>query len=367
MIRPSAAALALLILSSPAAADAASQEARVREHVVTSGETLWDLSRVYLGNPFDWRTIWEANRDRVPDPHWIYPGQRLVIPGTGMAGPPPAGVITDVQVMPAAQGQPSRPADTRAPDPSERTVFYENPEERASGGVVAGQARPWVAVPRDVFYSAGWLERAEKTPAHAGRVLGFASGEEARSSRMTARPYETLRIELLGSRDLQIGDELLTFRTDRAIAERGLVVVPTGVLTVIRLESAGVVAMVSNEYDRVRVGDFVQPVAAYTQEAGVYAADVADSVRATVVGFQEVQALQGPGDIAFLDLGAADGLSVGDEFVARVSGGSGWSGVVAGRLQVVGLRERTASARIIELDSPIFVEGLEVRLARKMP
>ena len=47
-------------------------------HIVEKGDTLWDLGAKYLGNPFAWPQIWELNK-WVKDPHWIYPGDPLVV------------------------------------------------------------------------------------------------------------------------------------------------------------------------------------------------------------------------------------------------------------------------------------------------
>lgn len=49
------------------------------KHTVIVGDTLWDLARHYgLKN---WHVLYEANKDRIKNPHWIYPGQVLRIPG----------------------------------------------------------------------------------------------------------------------------------------------------------------------------------------------------------------------------------------------------------------------------------------------
>jgi LysM repeat protein len=48
-------------------------------HVIQKGDTLWELARTYLGDPLFWPQIWEVNR-YIADPHWIYPGDPLVIP-----------------------------------------------------------------------------------------------------------------------------------------------------------------------------------------------------------------------------------------------------------------------------------------------
>jgi len=51
-------------------------------HVVVKGECLFFIAgyREYYGDPFKWRLIYEANKDRIANPHWIYPGQEFYIP-----------------------------------------------------------------------------------------------------------------------------------------------------------------------------------------------------------------------------------------------------------------------------------------------
>lgn len=51
------------------------------KHEVIVANTLWDLAAHYYNDPWQWTRIHEANLDSIKDPHWIYPGQVLVIPG----------------------------------------------------------------------------------------------------------------------------------------------------------------------------------------------------------------------------------------------------------------------------------------------
>jgi LysM repeat protein len=49
------------------------------QHVVVPGDTLWDISKLFLKSPWRWPELWGMNRDQVRNPHLIYPGQVLLL------------------------------------------------------------------------------------------------------------------------------------------------------------------------------------------------------------------------------------------------------------------------------------------------
>lgn len=51
-----------------------------RVHVVQPKDTVYSLARKYYGDMHQWRKIWQANQDQIPDPNKIKVGQQLVIP-----------------------------------------------------------------------------------------------------------------------------------------------------------------------------------------------------------------------------------------------------------------------------------------------
>jgi hypothetical protein len=48
-------------------------------YTVKSGDTLWDLSGMYLTSPWRWPELWGMNMDQVRNPHLIFPGQVLFL------------------------------------------------------------------------------------------------------------------------------------------------------------------------------------------------------------------------------------------------------------------------------------------------
>jgi hypothetical protein len=333
-------------------------------HTVVAGNTLWGIAQQYYGDPFQWPRIYEANQDRIDNPHRIFPGWLIRIPGAGAQ----VGTM-DVRVQPGPPGDPVPPGGEPLPgvptfpqEPPPRTVFF---RERQLEVEDVTAARGLWDVPPDQFFSAPWLIPPGTVPERSGAVESLAGGEDFRMERTTARPFDRLHVRLDGPPPA-VGSHLQAFRVERSIDDVGDVVRPSGILRVEGIEPAGVVAVVESQFERILVGDLVRSLPTYTPLPVDATVPTTEGTEATILGFARDQEIQTVGDFAFMDAGSNEGVSIGDEYVVVLDESPDWGTAVEGRAKVVSVLVNVSTARIVHLENPVFVPGVRLRPDRRV-
>jgi hypothetical protein len=360
-------------------------------HTVREGDTLWDLARQYRGDPFLWPDIYRMNTAVVEDPHWIYPGEVLRLAASeGIASvpstdTPPPSDTTAVADAPSSEPE-AAPEDPSTAPASLATLTEQSAEEEDEMAPLFGPRRgetmgetmrayveqPYRPLRRSEFYSSGFLTEGDRLP--YGKVLGMVTPPQikALARNVSALPYSMMSLQAPRGTAYQVGDTLLITRTGPEVRAFGDVVVPTGMAQVVDTADGKYLAEVVAIFGAIRAGQQVLPIEPFTGGATGRAVPLEQGITARLVGGPNRQDLKAPQMVVFLDKGRRDGVAAGDLFEIRRSperlpDGSIRVDEVMATLQVVHVRERSATARLLNIVSPDIAPGTQVRQVAKLP
>eukprot|EP00825_Cyclidium_porcatum_P042315 TRINITY_DN576_c0_g1_i15.p2 TRINITY_DN576_c0_g1~~TRINITY_DN576_c0_g1_i15.p2 ORF type:complete len:344 (+),score=30.01 TRINITY_DN576_c0_g1_i15:638-1669(+) len=132
-------------------------------HIVVKGDTLWGISGKFLKQPWRWPEIWQMNKEQIKNPHWIYPGDVVMLDtssGTprlklGKAvGGQSGKVQPTVYSTPVQQVIPSIPPNAIEPFIS-KPLIIETSDEISAVSIVATQEDRMLVGTGDSFYAKG--------------------------------------------------------------------------------------------------------------------------------------------------------------------------------------------------------------------
>jgi hypothetical protein len=368
-------------------------------HVVAKGETLWSIAQMYFGDPLLWPEIYRLNTAVIEDPHWIYPGETLVLApmigetiAQGPTEPAPVDtmapaadtvratpqaadtILAPVDTMPAdtTQAVIEEPPPPPPPTESYRTMFDHDRTrtQQVQDMLRAYTEQPYRPLRRGEFYAAGWLSEQENLP--WGKVLG--STTRAAIPRITttssAMVGEEIAVSPPSDASYHVGDSLLLARVDRELVEWGEVVVPVGVARVTAVQEKQVLAQVIMQFARVKDGRLAIPLEPFKDPGRVRPTAVEAGLEGTLIAQRDPHGVVVTSEYLFIDKGRADGVVPGDIFeVYRPSServGEG-SEKVSAVIMVVHTREKSATGLVLNVIHPDLRTGMPVRLIRKMP
>jgi hypothetical protein len=348
-----------------------------REHVVREGDTLWDLARLYLGNPFLWPMIYEANRQIVQNPHRIFPTERLIIPPLPGETPVPAATPAPVQPAPVAPPPGPRTEIETVPPSSPRSRFYNQAapqQDTATGPTMISAER---AVLRRVqpkeYYSAPWLGDSTQLTVLGSVYMSYDPRIERDKLAHYFHPFDRLYLSYAGRTRPRVGDLLLVVSIGRKVGlGYGSIIEPTGVVRVDSLNQSTMVAMVTHQFGALRTGDLVIPMDSFPDLIGEPVE--ADGPAGGLIDFQSQEPLYGTVDRAFVSIGRNMGVKPGDEMVALLpqrrperERDERLPARPIARLLVVRTTDRTSTVRVLSISEAALQPGMIVRVVRRMP
>ncbi|MEP3855656.1 MAG: LysM domain-containing protein [Porticoccus sp.] len=198
------------------AAEAPFNEDVPEKYTVKKGDTLWDISDLYLRDPWLWPEIWYAN-PQIANPHLIYPGD--IISMVYIDGRPRlmlekrdrrVKLSPEVKVVPESEAIPALPLDIINSFLTRNRIVTQEEVDRAPY-VVAGYEKKLLSGSGDTFYARGQFD---ETPTYGLYRVG--------------EPYlDPVTQEILGIRAQDVGsakvqrvaDDIATMLATRSLEE----------------------------------------------------------------------------------------------------------------------------------------------------
>ena len=352
--------IAALMLVAIVTAPLAAQQPQQREHVVKRGDTLWDIARAYLNNPFLWPLIFEANRRVVENPHRIYPAERLVIP------PLPG------EVRPTPE-QPQQPVVVTGGE-MRRTRFYMPPDTSQPSALIGGIPTVVYRVQPKEFHAAPWLADVAALDI---RGWVFKSTEPRNDQDVLSimfHPFDQVHVSYEGTNRPRPGDLMLVVAIRREVPGYGNLIEPTGVIRIDSLSSNTMLGMITHQFGGLTTGDAVIPMDSFPTNLTQRAVPVSGGAEGAIIEFAVHQPLYGTQDVGFVSIGSGSGLQVGDELASWVPARRPVEDLPdilpdqdLARLLVMRVTENSATVRVTRLKNPVLREGMPVRVIARMP
>lgn len=274
-----AAALVTGIVSAGGAFAATSSEPTV--YIIKKGDTLWGLSDRFMKDPYFWPDLWARNPQKILNPHFIYPGQRLKVY--------PDRIELESGTGPAAEKTAEAP--------------------QAAPAVVAAVNEPVVEERRfSVNGGEGFIAGADFKP------VGFVIAGQ--HSRQIYAVDDVIYTDIGTERHGKVGDRFTAFKKHAAISHPitnqilGYRVVPLGVVQLTEMAKKSSKAIITDTFLEVEPGAALVPYKSMKKEVALKApeVDLAGYIVETRTGIQAIAA----GDIAYIDLGARQGVRPGN-------------------------------------------------------
>ncbi|OHE57687.1 MAG: hypothetical protein A2Z47_02595 [Thermodesulfovibrio sp. RBG_19FT_COMBO_42_12] len=295
-----------------------------KDYIIKKGDTLWDISRGELKDPFLWPKIWKENPE-IKNPDLIYPDQKIKIP---------LYLIKEVTPKPVEEVIPAIPE-----------VKPEIKETKKEEPVVKIKpVKKKYLIDKDALISSGYITESIVSK---GEIVG------APNERTIFGKGDYVYIKTFNS--TKKGDRFYIIHSTGEVkhpetgAMMGYLIEVVGVAEVVGEESNRTKVKITVSFCEVTVGDLLDEYYEIEQPF------VTDNPRTpTISGFivatKQKRILNAQYDIVYIDRGRKDGIEIGD-IVSTISKNK--SDILNGTIQIISTKEKTATAIIRKCEKEV--------------
>jgi hypothetical protein len=265
-------------------------------YTIQKGDTLWDLSRKFLNSPWYWPELWQLNSADVPipNPHLIYPGQRIRLVNRHKLPPSPRSpeplVTETLSPQPLQMPPPLQPASAPAP-----------------------------VVKKDEYYAfslinqVGFIRQEPVDP--LGKIFKVQGGKE----KEMIHKGDVIYVKETGTEPLTVGGSYVIYRTSSPLKDEktgaliGTQHMITGTTEILKKEPDFVLAKVTESFRAIKTDDLLMP---YNKRATKIKLEESPAgISGKILFSEEHTVIMGQHQIVFIDKGEADGVKVGQSYM----------------------------------------------------
>ncbi|MDM8535797.1 LysM domain-containing protein [Desulfobacterales bacterium HSG17] len=267
-------------------------------YTVKKGDTLWDISKKFLNSPWYWPELWEVNSNvPIPNPHLIYPGQRIrlfrrnIVEGPGQI---PA-ATPQIQNYQQALNSGLEPSDIDVPLGGVSSI-----EDEIKGN----------------YYTYSLINQASfllKEPYEAkGAIFKVQDDKEMISD------GDLVFLRGMNNNVFSKAQKYTVYRMVNLIKDEKTGIVAgykhrmLGVIEITRIEPEFVMATVTNTYHPLKIGDLVMPFE--NRLSKVVLAESLKGMTGTIIGSEDNETMLGEHSVGFIDKGRLDGIMPGQQY-----------------------------------------------------
>lgn len=321
-------------------------------YTIKKGDTLWGISERFIKDPYYWPNLWSHNPD-IPNPHFIYPGQKLAIYDDRIE------IVKDDQAPEPDVVDPEPMEPVEQPEVTETEPVEDmEPEPVIEEPLVGGEPEDEIKI-KIPGGGIGFIGLDElKT---AGRIV------DATDDRLVVSDGDMVFLEMndldtvypgMNFAIFDLGEKIRHPRNDRKI---GYQVFELGTLEIVDIHDDVATGRITSALREILRGAQVTPYIAPEKQIALKRART--DLTGYLIASRRGQSSLGQFDIIFTDLGAEDGLEIGNMlYISRPRKASQMSlaknarlpDVLIGQAVVLTTTRNSSSALILKSANTIF-------------
>jgi hypothetical protein len=250
-------------------------------YTVKKGDTLWDISQRFNDTPWQWPDLWQENK-QLPNPHWIYPGERIRLYRKSDAQPyePQVKDVTPQVEVPVEEPKPAPPPVQFHYSRMSRIGFIRKPPVKPLGEIFKSQGDKELISANDIVY----VRSSE--PGTSG---SFSPGEQFTVYRTMKPTDERFSEDTIGTQHYLLA-----------------------VVEITQNEPQYAMAKVIEAFRTIHNGDRLMTFEEQAPEVQVNPST--SGIKASLINSEDHTKLIGSGVVAFIDKGEADSIRPGQEY-----------------------------------------------------